>query len=342
MLKLNVAKLTDKVIEIFMKAGVNRKEAEIFADMLVQADQRGVHTHGIVCVSRYVNLIKKGRMKANMEYKVERDRGAMAVWNGEGSSGQILGYYGMKEAMKKAKEFGIGAVAIKHANHFGAAAYYAQMANREGMIGIAVATGDPTMCPWGGAEKEIGNNPVAIAVPAGDEVSPVLDMAQSVVANGKVTNLRMQGVKTIPEGWALDNEGQPTTDMDKFYSVTPMAGYKGWGTAVMVDVLAGILFGGGCGWDAKDDKEGPGLLMMAFNIEDFRNLEDFLGAMDHRIRQYKGVKLAKNSKGIFMPGEIEDIKFRASQEEVDIIDEILEKMNATADELGVERISAEK
>lgn len=338
MVKVSVKAMHKLLVDMFEKAQVPAEQAVIFADMLVSAEQRGVHSHGITCATRYIKDMDKGLMKRTTTWKVERSFGATQVWDGERGSGQVLGYYGMKEAMELAKKFGVGVVAVKKANHFGAAAYYAQMAQKAGMIGVAIATGDSTMAPWGGADKAIGNNPLAVAVPTRHEVAPVLDMAQSVVANGKVTNLRKQGYTTIPAGWALDKNGVPTTKMADFGSIMPMCGYKGWGTAFIIDVMAGVLFGGGTGDRAKDFIDGPGLLMMAWNIEAFNDKDKFLDDMDARIKELKSVRLATGSKGIMVPGEPEARSEAANKERMDVIEEILDEVDALAEKLGLEPV----
>ncbi len=340
MVTISVKEAKEKITSIFEKVGVNPDEASLIADMVVEADQRGVHSHGILCTARYVRLIKEGKMRPNAEIKVLRDNGTVAVWDGNHSSGQILGYRAMEDAMKKAREHGVGIVSVKGANHFGALAYYSQMAQKAGMIGTTIGTGDSTMAPWGGCEKVIGNNPIAVAAPADKEVSPVLDMAMTVVANGKLTNMRRQGIEDIPEGWALDREGVPTTKMSDYYTVPPMAGYKGWGMAVMVDILAGVLFGGGTGDRAKDNSEGPSLMMIALDIDAFNDKKKYFEDVDARISELKASKLAKNSRGILMPGEIEDNAYRRSAESglVDVLPENLKMVNDVALDLGVEPI----
>lgn len=338
MLKVDVSILYEFMTAIFVKAGVKEEEAAIIADSLVQADQRGVHSHGIVCATRYVGLIRSGYMRPVMEYSVEKDHGAVEVWNGKRSNGQILGYHAMKKAIEKAKEYGIGVVGVRSANHFGAGAYYAQLAEREGMIGIALSTGDPTMAPWGGAEKAIGNNPIAIAVPAKEENALLLDMAQSVVANGRIANMMKQGIQEIPEGWALDKEGMPTTRMEDFYSVMPTGAYKGFGTSLMIDVLSGLLFGGGTGFNARDDADGASMLMMAWNVEMFRDQDAFTEAVDNRIRELKAVRKARNVEAILMPGEKEAQQYAASARFVEILPEIMEEVNDLAVSMGLERI----
>lgn len=341
MVNINVQEAKDKITKIFMNVGVNKDEATIIAQMLVEADQRGVHSHGILCTARYVKLIREGKMRPNMNINVLKDNGVVAVWDGNHSSGQILGYRSMEEAIKKAKEHGIGVVCVKGANHFGALAYYAQMAQRAGMIGIALGTGDSTMAPWGGCEKVIGNNPISVAAPARNEVSPVLDMAMTVVANGKVSNMKRQGATEIPEGWGLDREGVPTTSMKDYYTIPPMAGYKGWGMAVMVDILAGVLFGGGTGDRAKDSADGPSIMMIAMDISAFNDEEKYFSDVDARINELKSSKKAKYSNGILMPGEIEANKFAASEKSgiVEVLPENLDMVNDIAKEMAIEPIA---
>ena len=341
MVNINVQEAKDKITKIFMNVGVNKDEATIIAQMLVEADQRGVHSHGILCTARYVKLIREGKMRPNMNINVLKDNGVVAVWDGNHSSGQILGYRSMEEAIKKAKEYGIGVVCVKGANHFGALAYYAQMAQRAGMIGTALGTGDSTMAPWGGCEKVIGNNPISVAAPARNEVSPVLDMAMTVVANGKVSNMKRQGATEIPEGWGLDREGVPTTSMKDYYTIPPMAGYKGWGMAVMVDILAGVLFGGGTGDRAKDSADGPSIMMIAMDISAFNDEEKYFSDVDARINELKSSKKAKYSNGILMPGEIEANKFAASEKSgiVEVLPENLDMVNDIAKEMAIEPIA---
>ena len=341
MVKISVKEAKEKITGIFVKAGMHEDEAAIMAQMLLEAEQRGVNSHGILCTARYVRLIREGKMRPNMEKNVLRDNGVVAVWDGNRSSGQLLGYRGMEEAIAKARKNGVGIVCIKGTNHFGALAYYAQMAQKEGLIGIVMGTGDSTMAPFGGCEKVIGNNPVAVAAPAGRQVPPVLDMAMTVVANGKLTNMRRQGIEEIPQGWGLDRDGLPTTKMSEYYTVPPLAGYKGWGMAVMVDILAGVLFGGGTGDRAKDVSEGPSLFIMALDIDAFNDREKYVEDVDFRIGELKSSKPAKNnSRGILMPGEIEAHSFEASERTglVDVLPENLKMANDVAEEMGVGKI----
>ena len=336
MTAVNVRQLQKFSAALLRRAGVSEPEAQTIAESLIEADRRGVSSHGVVCLSRYIRLMQKGKMRTNMEYEVVRSMGATEVWDGKRSNGQVLGSAAMRRAVELAKTHGIGAVAVRHGSHFGAGAYYADLARKEGMIGIALSTGSPTMAPWGGAEKAIGNNPLAVSVPTRGQTPLLLDMAQSVVAAGKVTNRIKQGAAEVPAGWILDKDGVETTRTEEYCSVMPLGGYKGFGMSLMIDVLSGILFGGETGARAYDDAEGPSYLMLAFQIEAFREREAFLDDMEARIAELKAVRPAKGSAGVQLPGEASGRRFLASQENVEILPEVLAELDELAEELGGE------
>lgn len=323
-----VKELYDLSVASLLKIDVPEDEAKIIVESLVEADQRGVYTHGCVCMPRYVGLMNEGKMLRKAEYTVVRQTDTVEVWDAKRSSGQVIGNWAMHAAMKKAKVHGVGIIAAKNSNHFGAGAYYAQLAQKQGMIGIAMSTGSSTMAPWGGADRLIGNNPVAVAIPTEKNPPVVLDMAQSVVAFGRISNVRKQGGKVLPAGWALDENGVPTEDADKAYTVVPMAAHKGFGTALIVDVLSGILFGGATGNRAGDDQDGPSCMYIALNIDAFGDRAAFLEMMDDRIDEMKSSRLAPGSRGVFMPGEIEHNNAADAQEMVWMMPEIVADLRA--------------
>ena len=326
--QIPVRELHELAYTSLVKINVPADQALIITDSLVMADQRGVYTHGTVCLPRYIGLMNSNKMRKDASYTVIRETDAVQVWDGMSSNGQVLGNWAMNEAMRRARGHGIGLVAVKSSNHFGAGAYYAQLAQQEGMIGIAMSTGASTMAPWGGADRLIGNNPVAVAVPARDHFPVVLDMAQSVVAFGRVTNMKKEGRKEIPEGWALDSDGVPTRDIDRVYTVVPMAKHKGFGTALIVDILSGILFGGATGARAADDREGPSCLFAALDIAAFGDSGDFLTALDERIDELKGSRLAPWADAVYMPGEIEHRTLLDAEETVWMMPQILADLRA--------------
>lgn len=327
-IQIRVDELTSKGILALRKTGVPQDEAEIIARSLVEADQRGVYTHGCVCLPRYIALMRAGRMNVRCAYQVLRSTPAMEVWDGLRSNGQLLGHKAMLRAMELAKQCGIGLVGVRSSNHFGAGAYYAQLAQRSGMIGIAMSTGSSTMAPWGGADRLIGNNPLAVAAPARKHLPLVLDMAQSVVAFGQISKYKLEGKSTLPEGWALDRQGNPTTDVDAAYTVLPVGKHKGFGMSLMVDVLSGVLLGAGTGDAAGDDQDGPGCLMIALNIPSFTEEDVFTDAVDARIEKLKHSTLRPGVRQIYMPGELEGLNAQEAAEQVWIHPSIVAQLDA--------------
>ena len=319
--------LRSLMFSALLKAQVPAEEAEIIAVSLLEADMRGVYTHGSVCLKRYIDLMDSGKMLRSETHRVIKSSTVIEVWDGMRSSGQVLGSRAMNRAVEMAQE-GIGIVAVRSSNHFGAGAYYAQIAQKQGMIGIAMSTGASTMAPYGGSERLIGNNPVAVSVPCPGKPAITLDMAQSVVAFGKITNLLKQGAQTVPDGWALDAKGIPTTDIGKVNTVRPMAEYKGFGAALIVDILSGILFGGATGNRAADAADGPSCLFMAVNPGFFGDVNVFYETLSSRIDELKRSKLASGSCGIFIPGEKSESSMRAARETVWMMPEILDDLRS--------------
>lgn len=320
-------------LDILNKTGVPDDEAAIITWSLIDAEKRGVHSHGLVCLPRYVGLMRQGVMRKSTQIEVCRNSRCIQVWDGLRSNAQVLGYRAMENAMEMAAREGVGIVAVKSSNHFGAGAFYAQKALERDMVGIVLSTGSPTMAPWGGAERMIGNNPLSVAVPAREQEPLVLDMAQSVVAFGRITNMQKQGAEMIPGGWALDSEGAETQNAGEVYSVLPLGQYKGFGMALIVDVLSGILFGGATGVRADDRIDGPSQLFAALKVDSFGDKETYFREIDKRIQELKQSRLAKNSKGIYMPGEIEYINKEKSKDRVECLPEVYAELEQLREEL---------
>ncbi len=334
---VEILALQEFCVNLLQKLSVPEEEARLIAETLIEADRRGVHTHGVVALSRYVGLLRSGAMQPAAVWRVERDKGPMAVWDGQRSNGQVLGCRAMDKAIEKAKIYGIGMVCVKNGNHNGAGAYYAQLAEKAGMIGLAMSTATPTMAPWGGAEKLVGNSPLAVAVPAGERPGIVLDMAQSVVAFGKIDSIKRQQKTTIPMGWALDRDGVETTEIEKVYSAMPVGAYKGYGLAIVIEIISGLLFGGSYGDCAKDSGQGPSFCFCAIDVDAFSDKAAFASAMDARIDEIKACPPAKGSAGVFLPGEMEHSRFVAAQERVDMEPAIIAELNHLAESVGLDQ-----
>jgi LDH2 family malate/lactate/ureidoglycolate dehydrogenase len=296
---------------IYAKAGMPTVDARLAADTLVQADLWGHQSHGVMRLPWYVARLKSGVTKpvATPEYVV--DVGAVGVIDGHDGMGQVLTAHAAKDVIRRAKAHGIGAVALRNSNHFGTAMYYTLMAPPEGCIMFLSTNASPAMAPWGGREKRVGNNPWSWAAPAGRHAPMVLDIANTAVARGKIYLARQRN-EPIPPGWAINIEGEPTTDPVEALTgiIQPMAGHKGYAISVVMDVLSGVLtasaFGPGVvGPYVPDKRSGAGHLLIALNVEVFQPLAAFNERIETMIAGLKGAKLAKGSEEIFYPGEIE-------------------------------------
>ncbi|MGH0051919.1 MAG: Ldh family oxidoreductase, partial [Sphaerochaetaceae bacterium] len=206
----------DKVIAwqkaIYMKLGMSEHDASIVADHLVVADARGVYSHGIMRTPIYAKRMECGGTSATAQPEIIKQFGATALVDAHNAMGQVAGVYAMDHAIELAKQYGTSAVSVTGSNHLGTCAYYAQRASKQGMIGICwTINGGNNMAPWGGSVPQLGNNPYAMAAPCFSKPDVVMDMATSVVARGKIVMARKTHAK-IPETWALDKDGNPTTD----------------------------------------------------------------------------------------------------------------------------------
>jgi len=309
------------VSRLFEFRGVPREDAELVADSLVQSDLWGHQSHGVLRAPWYLERLRTGVMQPAGRPEIVVDAGAIAVMDAKEGIGQVTSVVAIEEAVQRAKLHGMGAVSVRNSNHFGTCMYYTLRAARAGCIGFATTNGGPAMPPTGGLSKLVGTNPFSFACPAGRHSPMMLDIANTAVARGKIYLARNKG-ETIPPGWAMTIDGEPTTDPQKAIDgiILPMAGHKGYGIGLMMDVLSGVLSGSrfldGVNGPYKYDKtSGAGHLFMAFDIPKFRPLAEFEADMESMISKVKASPLAKNSEGVFYPGEIEamnDRKYRAA------------------------------
>lgn len=231
-----------------------------------------------------------------------RDEGPQAVLDGGRGLGQIGARAAMREVLARARRYGIGACAVRNNTHIGTLAYWARMAAEADCICVAISNAGIHMAPWGGREKLVGNNPLAIAAPTPLGWPLALDMAMSVAAGGKISVAKIRGQK-VPLGWGLDVEGQPTDDPQAVHSLLPMGGHKGYGLAVMLDVLAGVLSGGRFG--AMLGMPGHAQFFLALQIERYLPLPEFLARVRQVVEQIHGSDLAPGVARVYLPGEIE-------------------------------------
>lgn len=334
------------VTEIFQKAGMPQPGAEITADGLVFANLRGTDTHGATRVNTLVKKLEAGVIKARPALRILKDQGATLLVDGDDAMGQVAAEFAMKLAIQRASDTGIAMVGVINGGHIGALAYWSMMALPHNMIGFSTSNGTPVVAPWGSKEAMISNMPVTIAAPAGKRLPLVLDMALSVVARGNIILAEKKG-DTIPLGWAIDQEGEPTQDPKKALngSVLPIGGYKGSGLAIMIEVLTAVLLGGkfgkDCGFMAPENlilakTMGFSNLMMAINIENFTPIDQFRERMDILIDLLKNAPLNKGVDTILMPGEKEFLMEQKREKEGIPLNEVtVRELNLLAEKFGL-------
>lgn len=289
-------------------------DARITAAVLVTTDTWGIFTHGTKALLFYLRKIRAGGIKRDANPKIVTEGESWALLDGDAGMAMVTSCAAMELAIRKAKSGATGYVGVRNSCHFGAAGYYAWLAAQQDMIGLAMSNSDPNMSVPGGRWKIMGNNPIAYCVPAGHEQPVLFDIALSAVAAGKVAAAADKGEK-VPEGWLTDTDGLPTTNAALYPAkacLTPMAGHKGYGFALLVEVLAAAITGA-CltkqvkSWiiDQPDTPTGHGHAFIAVNPAVFMPLDEFKTRIDNLIREIRGSPKASGSSGVRVPGEFE-------------------------------------
>lgn len=312
--------LWQKVTEILLQYNVKKEHAEIVAETLVEAEIRGVKSHGINMLEAYLARISQGGININANPVIIRDRKATALIDAQGGFGQVAGKMAVDLAVKKASEHSISWIGVRRSNHCGMLAYYTEKISQAGFIGVMLANANPTVAPFGGMEAVLGTNPFSIAIPT--EAKPIiLDMATSNVAKAKIYRAKELNERIDPE-WALDENGYPTDDPAKAINgvLTPLGGPKGYGLALAVDVLAGLLNGSGFAHYVKsvhkkvEESQNAGLTVMAVSIEALTELENYYQKINELITFIKESK-PRPGYSIYLPGELEELHRRKVEKE---------------------------
>lgn len=337
--------LTELTSLILQKNGVIAQEADVTAKSLVDADLRGVSSHGVIRMSNYLSRLKKGVTTAKPKIEIVKETESTAVFDGDYGLGQVVSQRAVEILSEKATKANLAAVTVRRSNHFGAAAYWAMQLLDKDMIGIALSNVEPLMPPPGGAGARVGNNPLAIAVPAGKSTPIVIDMATSVVALGKILAAKSKG-QTIPEGWGVDKTGLPTTNPDDVVNggfLYPVGGPKGYGLAVAVDVLTSLLSKGAIGkeigsmYNDLEHHNDLSHFFMAIRIDAFLEPQVFKDSVDRYIEFIKNTPLAVNTEQIYLPGEIEHLtKMKNLQEGIMLPASVADELELFASEAGIE------
>lgn len=328
--------------EVFESLDVPEEDAAVVADSLVRAELEGAGSHGVSRLAIYARRMGEGRISANPKIEVERS-GAVLRVDGSNALGQVASHYALQAAVPVARELGIAGVAVRDSNHFGTAAYYCQKACREGLALLATTNSPPGIAPWGGKRAYLGTNPIAFGFPARNEPPVIVDMSSSVVARGNIILAALRG-EEIPEGWATDAEGLPTTSAEEGLkgAVLPLGGAKGYALAVAVEMLSGVISGAAFGSDVNNlykDEDPPANVGHGFILLDVKQWlaeEEYYERVDRFLEEIKSTPRAKGSEEILYPGERRYRAYlRSMQEGVALTDEVREALEDLGCQHGV-------
>ena len=341
--RFQASDLTETLGRLFTACGMAEGDALLLAESLVQADLRGIHSHGTLRVPDYVRKLTREGVNPRGRPRLASDAGAAIVVEADNAMGQIAGRFAMDLAIERARETDLALAAVRGSNHCGALEWYTARALAHDMIGLAGTNALPTMAPWGGTDKIVGLNPISIAIPAGETAPLVLDMALGATAHGKIRVYAQKGLP-LPEGWAFDAQGEPTTDAETALEglIQPIGAYKGLGLAMMVGILSSVLSGAGYGTEAGSLAEGAvpgadGQFYLAIRIAAFREPAAFKAHVDRIAREYLASRRAEGVERLYLPGELEtEIAARNLREGIPLNEATIAGIVRAAEELGVE------
>jgi LDH2 family malate/lactate/ureidoglycolate dehydrogenase len=298
--------------QLLLAHGVPAEDSAIVAECLVHADLRGVDTHGLMRLPGYLDRIRRGLINPRPKIVLRQVTPVSVAVDGENGLGQVVATRAMSEAIAIARNYGVGIAGVRRSTHFGMAASYALQAIKAGLIGMVFTNSSASMPPWGGRQPILGTSPLAVGAPGGRLGPFVLDMSSAVAARGKIRKALRRG-DTIPEGYALDAEGQPTTDPAKALQgvILPVGGPKGSGLAMMMDIFGGVLtgsaFAGDVGDQAKDfDRpQNVGHFLFAIRPDLFVSKEEYEARMDTLVGRVHACPPAEGFSEVLVAGEVE-------------------------------------
>jgi len=341
-------KVKDFAIRYFTAMDVPEIDARIAADVLLTADLRGINSHGVIRLqSYYGDRLEKGLINPNSPIKTVTETPSTLALDGGNGLGPVVAYRAMSRCIEMADETGLAVTTVRNSNHFGIAGYYAMMALPEDMIGISLTNSQPLVAPTFGMSRAIGTNPIAVAVPAGEEKSFVLDMATSIVPLGKISVYKKTG-QSIPEGWAINENGELTRDPSEMIhggALLPlggsalMRGYKGYGLSLLVDLLSGVLagaaFGQNVGRPSREGNADVGHFFAALKIENFRPIDTFKANIDEYLRALKTSPKLPGQDRIYIHGEKEEeLTEKNIREGLPLLDEIIASLEKAGQQAG--------
>ncbi|WP_341842984.1 Ldh family oxidoreductase [Chitinophaga caseinilytica] len=316
--------LRDFTRDVFLKMGCSAGHADLAATVLLSADLRGIDSHGVARLSGYVRLWEAGRINPTPDIRIVHETPSTAVVDGDGGLGLVVAPFAMQVAIDKAKIAGTGWVSVRHSNHFGIAGYHAMMALEQDMIGMAMTNASPLVAPTFATERMLGTNPIAVAIPAGEQPPFVADFATTTAANGKLEILQRKE-QEAPEGWVQDKNGNPSTNPNELKSggaLLPLGGdrehgsHKGYCLGAIVDIFSAVLSGANYGpWappfvsflPLPPDPVGKGLghFFGAMRTDAFRPADEFKAHMDTWINRFRSAQTVPGEEKVLIPGDPE-------------------------------------
>ncbi len=328
----------------FECVGMPAADAQVVAALMAEADLRGADGHGVIRLVPYLKRIRAGGVNLHPDIRIVKERAATALVHGDNGMGHLVMKRAAEIAIEKARTAGVAWVGAQWSNHAGPAALYARMMLPHDMLGLYFAVGNANhLPPWGGLEMLLSTNPIAAAIPAGEEPPIVLDMATTVAAYGKVKAKAARG-ETMPEGWMIDREGNPLTDPRRASEgfLLPIGGYKGYGLALVVGLIAGTLNGAAMGRDVIDfnaDAASPtntGQTIVAIDPAAFGDVAEFKASVDKLIRDLRGSERMPGVERIFMPGEQSHARSVAQRKEgIALAPQLVQTLDRLAEQLDI-------
>jgi LDH2 family malate/lactate/ureidoglycolate dehydrogenase len=342
--RVEFGQLRDFIARAFAALGMPAADAVAVASLMAEADLQGSDGHGVIRLPQYVRRIRAGGVNLHPDIRIERERAGMALVNGDNGMGHLVMKRAAAIAIEKAKVAGSAWVGAQWSNHAGPASLYARMALEHDMIGLYFAVGNANhLPPWGGMDLLLSTNPIAVAIPAGREAPIVLDMATTVAAFGKVKAKAARG-ETMPEGWMIDREGKPLTDPKRAEEgfLLPIGGYKGYGLALVVGLLAGTLNHAAMGRDVIDfnhddtSATNTGQAIVAIDPAAFGDLAQFKAAVDALIASLHASARMPGVDRIRVPGErSEELRRSQRKEGIAVAPGLLQTLDHVAGDLGI-------
>ena len=323
------------VKKILSELGASPEDQELVAEATLDADLKGFTSHGLGRFPQYIISIEAGTINLKDNITIETETPAIALINGNSGFGQAVSYKAMQIAIKKAKEVGIACVGVHNSNHFGVTGFYSDLALRENCIGLVIANTDPAIAPLGASEALIGTNPLALGIPSDSYIT--VDMATSATARGKILESKRKGID-IPDGWALDKDGNPTNDPEKALegSLLPFGGFKGYALSVLIEILTGPLvhagYGHGVTGTASPTKNcTKGDLYVVIDPSKFGDFDEFKANTEDFISQIRAT-----GENVAIPGDLEVKRISEAEKNGVAIDEKLyEQLKEICDNLNI-------